>query len=171
MPDCGGACRVARVLPAKVARELLTHRHQPVRGPSRGVRHGHRVTEPGVALTSARDLAESSCANAPLLARAAPNIVYPNRGRRRRHLDAIGCRACAIAGVGRPVRVRRRPSRQSLPQYARTPNGTDGVVEPIVLSLIRPSVQLACGECTLRDRVHRGLAGRPDCWRLTVLTK
>jgi enoyl-CoA hydratase/carnithine racemase len=75
MPDFGGAFRVTRVLPANIARELLlTARNLSV---DRAERLGlvNTVTEPGAALDTAVELAETICANAPLAVREALTIA------------------------------------------------------------------------------------------------
>jgi enoyl-CoA hydratase len=69
MPDFGGAFRVARVLPANIAREML------LTGESLSAERAERLgfvnvlTEPGKALDAAVDLAETVCTNAPLAVR------------------------------------------------------------------------------------------------------
>ena len=75
MPDFGGAFRVARVLPANIARELLlTARNLSAeRAASLGMVNA--VTEPGAALDAALELAELICENAPLAVREALGIV------------------------------------------------------------------------------------------------
>jgi enoyl-CoA hydratase/carnithine racemase len=75
MPDFGGAFRVTRVLPANIARELLlTARNLSA---DRAERLGliNTVTEPGAALDTAVELAETICANAPLAVREALTIA------------------------------------------------------------------------------------------------
>ena len=75
MPDFGGAFRVARLLPANVARELLlTGASMPA---ERAERLGfvNVVTDPGGALAAAIELANQVAENAPLAVRAALAIV------------------------------------------------------------------------------------------------
>lgn len=75
MPDFGGAFRVARLLPANVARELLlTGASMPA---ERAERLGfvNVVTDPGGALAAAIELANQVAENAPLAVRAALEIV------------------------------------------------------------------------------------------------
>jgi len=75
MPDFGGAFRVARMLPANIAREmLLTGDSLPA---DRGERLGfvNQVTEPGGALAAAIGLANRVAGNAPLAVRSALAIV------------------------------------------------------------------------------------------------
>lgn len=75
MPDFGGAFRVARMLPANVAREmLLTGDDLPA---ERAERLGfvNLLTEPGGALAGALAMAERICTNAPLAIREALAIV------------------------------------------------------------------------------------------------
>ena len=75
MPDFGGAFRVARVLPANVARELL------LTGERLDARRAERLgfvnvlTEPGGAVAAAVGLAEKVCENAPLAVRESLGIV------------------------------------------------------------------------------------------------
>lgn len=75
MPDFGGAFRVARMLPANVAREmLLTGDTMPA---ERAERLGfvNLVTDPGGALAAAIELANRVTENAPLAVREALAIV------------------------------------------------------------------------------------------------
>ena len=75
MPDFGGVFRVARVLPANVARELLlTGDPLPA---ERAERLGfvNVLTEPGTAIDAAVALAERICENAPIAGREALAIV------------------------------------------------------------------------------------------------
>jgi enoyl-CoA hydratase len=75
MPDFGGAFRVARMLPANVAREmLLTGASMPA---ERAERLGfvNLVTDPGGALAAAIELANRVTENAPLAVREALAIV------------------------------------------------------------------------------------------------
>ena len=75
MPDFGGAFRVARMLPANVAREML------LTGESISAERAERlgfvnvITEPGQALDGAIALAGKICANAPLAVREALSLV------------------------------------------------------------------------------------------------
>jgi enoyl-CoA hydratase/carnithine racemase len=77
MPDFGGAFRVARMLPANVARELL------LTGDSMSAERAERlgfvnlVTDPGGALAAAIELANRVARNAPLAVREALAIVNP----------------------------------------------------------------------------------------------
>jgi enoyl-CoA hydratase/carnithine racemase len=75
MPDFGGAFRVARVLPANVARELLLtgERLDAVRAERLGF--VNVLTEPGRALDAAIGLAGKVCENAPLAVRESLAIV------------------------------------------------------------------------------------------------
>ena len=75
MPDFGGAFRVARVLPANVARELLLTGERL--SAERAERLGcvNVLTEPGGALAGALDLAERICTNAPLAVRESLAVV------------------------------------------------------------------------------------------------
>ncbi|CAN5422994.1 hypothetical protein BH09ACT12_BH09ACT12_21410 [soil metagenome] len=74
MPDFGGAFRISRFLPAKVARELLTAETLDA---DRMERLGfvNRLTPPGEALAQALRLAETINANAPLGVRASLDLV------------------------------------------------------------------------------------------------
>jgi enoyl-CoA hydratase len=77
MPDFGGAFRVARMLPANVAREmLLTGDSIPA---ERAERLGfvNLLTDPGGALAAAIELANRVAQNAPLAVREALAIVNP----------------------------------------------------------------------------------------------
>jgi enoyl-CoA hydratase/carnithine racemase len=75
MPDFGGAFRIARMLPANVARELL------LTGDNLSAERAERLgfvnvlTEPGQAVAGALALAERICVNAPLATRAALDVV------------------------------------------------------------------------------------------------
>ena len=75
MPDFGGAFRIARVLPANVARELL------LTGDNLDAERAERLglvnllSPPGGALEAALGLAEKVCANAPLAVREALGLV------------------------------------------------------------------------------------------------
>ena len=71
MPDFGGAFRVARALPANIARELLLTGDDLPAERAAAVGFVNRLTEPGAALEGAIELAERICANAPLAVRAA----------------------------------------------------------------------------------------------------
>jgi enoyl-CoA hydratase/carnithine racemase len=75
MPDFGGAFRVARVLPANVAREMLLtgERIDAVRAERLGF--VNVLTDPGGALDAAVALAEKVCENAPLAVRESLAIV------------------------------------------------------------------------------------------------
>lgn len=80
MPDFGGAFRVARMLPANVAREmLLTGDSLPA---ERAERLGfvNQVTDPGGALAAAIELANRVTGNAPLAVREALAIVNAEVG-------------------------------------------------------------------------------------------
>lgn len=71
IPDFGGAFRLARYLPANIAREmLLTGANFSA---ERAERFGlvNRLTEPGQTLPAALELAQQVCANAPLAVREA----------------------------------------------------------------------------------------------------
>ena len=74
MPDFGGAFRVARVLPANIARELL------LTGDTLNAERAERlglvnvVTDTGDALAGALDLASRVCSNAPLAVREALSV-------------------------------------------------------------------------------------------------
>jgi enoyl-CoA hydratase/carnithine racemase len=75
MPDFGGAFRIARVLPANVAREMLLTTENL--GAERAERLGfvNVITEPGAALAGALALAERICANAPMAVRESLAMV------------------------------------------------------------------------------------------------
>jgi enoyl-CoA hydratase len=75
MPDFGGAFRIARALPANVAREMLLTAENL--GAERAERLGfvNVITEPGAALAGALSLAERVCANAPIAVRESLAIV------------------------------------------------------------------------------------------------
>jgi enoyl-CoA hydratase/carnithine racemase len=75
MPDFGGAFRVAKVLPANVARELLLT--TDTLGAERAERLGfvNVLTEPGGALDGAVALAERICEHAPVALRESLAIV------------------------------------------------------------------------------------------------
>ena len=75
MPDFGGVFRVARALPANVARELLLT-GEPLHA-ERAERLGfvNVLTEPGGALAAAVELAQRICTNAPIAGREALALV------------------------------------------------------------------------------------------------
>ena len=75
IPDFGGAFRIARTLPANVARELLMTAADL--DAERAERLGlvNRIVEPGQALDAAIALAEQICTNAPLAVRGALRVV------------------------------------------------------------------------------------------------
>jgi len=75
MPDFGGAFRVARVLPANIARELLLTARNLSADRAASLGMVNAVTEPGAALDTALELAELICENAPLAVREALGIV------------------------------------------------------------------------------------------------
>ena len=75
MPDFGGAFRVARMLPANVARELLLTADDLSAERAERLGFVNRLTEPGAALEGALALAERICANAPQAVREALAIV------------------------------------------------------------------------------------------------
>lgn len=75
MPDFGGAFRVARVLPANVARELLLTGENLSAERAERLGFVNVLTEPGQALDGALDLAERVCANAPLAVRESLAMV------------------------------------------------------------------------------------------------
>ena len=66
MPDFGGAFRVAKVLPANVARELLLTTDNLTAERAERLGFVNVLTEPGGALTAAIELAERICTNAPV---------------------------------------------------------------------------------------------------------
>jgi enoyl-CoA hydratase/carnithine racemase len=71
MPDFGGAFRVARMLPANVAREMLLTGDSIDAARAERLGFVNVLTEEGEALAGALALAEKICANAPLAVRAA----------------------------------------------------------------------------------------------------
>lgn len=75
MPDFGGAFRVARMLPANVARELLLTADDLEAERAERLGFVNRLTEPGRALEGALELAARICANAPCAVREALAIV------------------------------------------------------------------------------------------------
>jgi enoyl-CoA hydratase len=75
MPDFGGAFRVARALPANVARELLLTGENLTAERAERLGFVNVLTEPGDALTAAVELAERICTNAPLAVRESLAMV------------------------------------------------------------------------------------------------
>jgi enoyl-CoA hydratase len=75
MPDFGGAFRVARVLPANVARELLLTGENLSADRAERLGFVNVLTDPGEALDAAIDLAERICGNAPLAVRESLAMV------------------------------------------------------------------------------------------------
>ena len=75
MPDFGGAFRVARALPANVAREMLLTGESLTAERAERLGFVNVLTEPGQALDAAVDLAERVCANAPLAVRESLAMV------------------------------------------------------------------------------------------------
>jgi enoyl-CoA hydratase len=75
MPDFGGAFRVARVLPANVAREMLLTGENLSAERAERLGFVNVLTEPGRALEAAVELAERICANAPLAVRESLTMV------------------------------------------------------------------------------------------------
>jgi enoyl-CoA hydratase len=71
MPDFGGAFRIARYLPANVARELLITGDRLSAERAERLGFVNVLCEPGEVLTAALALAERICANAPLAVREA----------------------------------------------------------------------------------------------------
>ena len=103
MPDFGGAFRIARMLPANVAREmLLTGDSLPA---ERAERLGfvNMVTGPGAALAGAVELANRVTGNAPLAVREALAIVNAeisgDEGPSWRRSDAAHARLVASEDV------------------------------------------------------------------------
>ncbi len=66
VPDLGGAFRISRVLPANIAREMLITGNKLTAERAERLGFVNAVTEPGKALSSALELAEKICQNAPL---------------------------------------------------------------------------------------------------------
>jgi enoyl-CoA hydratase/carnithine racemase len=75
MPDFGGAFRIARVLPANVARELLLTGDRLDADRAERLGLVNVLSEPGQALADALALAERICANAPLAIRESLQVV------------------------------------------------------------------------------------------------
>jgi enoyl-CoA hydratase/carnithine racemase len=75
MPDFGGAFRVARMLPANVARELLLTGDNLSAERAERLGFVNLLVEPGRALAGAIGLAERICSNAPLAVREALSLV------------------------------------------------------------------------------------------------
>jgi enoyl-CoA hydratase/carnithine racemase len=75
MPDFGGAFRVARMLPANVARELLLTGDSLTAERAERLGFVNQLVEPGRALAGAIALAERICSNAPLAVREALSLV------------------------------------------------------------------------------------------------
>ena len=75
MPDFGGAFRIARALPANVARELLLTGEPLDARRAEAFGFVNLLTGPGGALEGALGLAAKVCANAPLAVREALAIV------------------------------------------------------------------------------------------------
>jgi enoyl-CoA hydratase len=71
MPDFGGAFRAVRALPANIAREMLLTGDDLSAERAASLGFVNTLTEPGLALEGAFELAERVCANAPLAIRAA----------------------------------------------------------------------------------------------------
>lgn len=75
MPDFGGAFRVARMLPANVARELLLTAANLTAERAERLGFVNVLTDPGGALPAALAMAEQICAHAPLAVRESLAIV------------------------------------------------------------------------------------------------
>jgi enoyl-CoA hydratase/carnithine racemase len=75
MPDFGGAFRIARALPANIARELLLTGEPLDARRAEAFGFVNLLTGPGAALEGALGLAAKVCANAPLAVREALAIV------------------------------------------------------------------------------------------------
>jgi enoyl-CoA hydratase/carnithine racemase len=75
MPDFGGAFRIARALPANIARQLLLTGEPLDARRAEVLGFVNLLTEPGGALEGALDLAARVCANAPLAVREALALV------------------------------------------------------------------------------------------------
>jgi enoyl-CoA hydratase len=75
MPDFGGAFRIARVLPANVARELLLTGDRLDATRAERLGFVNVVSDPGQALAAAQALAERICTNAPLAVRESLAVV------------------------------------------------------------------------------------------------
>ncbi len=112
MPDFGGAFRVARVLPANIARELLLTASNLSADRAERLGLVNTVTEPGAALDTAVELAEAICTNAPLAVREALAIAnHEINGDEDEvwarsdaaHARLLGCRPCPAARLPRPT--------------------------------------------------------------------
>jgi enoyl-CoA hydratase len=75
MPDFGGAFRMARVLPANVARELLLTGENLDAARAERLGFVNVLTDPGQALPAARTLAARICTNAPVAIRESLAVV------------------------------------------------------------------------------------------------
>jgi enoyl-CoA hydratase len=75
MPDFGGAFRVARMLPANVAREMLLTGDSLTAERAERLGFVNQLVDPGQALAAAIALAERICSNAPLAVREALALV------------------------------------------------------------------------------------------------
>ena len=103
MPDFGGAFRVAGVLPANVARELLLTTDNLTAERAERLGFVNRLVEPGKALEVAIDLAERICQHAPLAIRESLALVNaaitPEEGDAWRRSDAAHARLVATLDV------------------------------------------------------------------------